>query len=120
MPRKAHVAVFSDGTLLECSERDIWRESSDFQKKITPYLFIRVGTYSVTIGQNGLAIHTPDSYREPLEEIARDSEYYESAKRDRISQLALIESALKKFGHPLEGLVRAEVAAERATYGKEQ
>ena len=115
MTRKAHIVAFSDGSLMEVSERDIWRKSSDFSKRFDPRQFMRVGLFSVAIGRLDLAISAPDEYRQPMETVPNTSEYWGRSCKDRLSQLKTVETALTQFpGHPFEGLVRYEIALERA------
>jgi hypothetical protein len=121
MPRKALVFALSDGSLLNISYREEYQKSSDFQQRVRPHSFMRVGAYSVTIGAFDLAIAAPEDYRAPIIAghpafVSPESKYYEDSKRDRLRQLAKIEAALDSFGHPFAGLVRAEIETERSSY----
>jgi hypothetical protein len=67
MARKALIYALSDGTLMNISHREEWSFSSEFQKRVRPTHFMRVGLFAVTIGDLDLAICAPDDYRVPLD-----------------------------------------------------
>jgi hypothetical protein len=116
MQRKALIFAFANGDLTNISAAEEFNPSSDFQKRVQPRAFMRVGAYSVVLGMRDLAIAAPDEYRTPLPPLNRNSPYYGASKHDRLVQLRRVEAALAAFGHPFEGLVRDEIAAERKSY----
>lgn len=118
--RKALDVTISDGTVLNLSQKDYWNRKGEFQAKVKPQMFVRVGDYHLAIGRDLAAYYEetpsiPPGWLDTWESVENQKGFM----RMRLDICNKIEDAILAFpNHPHYAAIMQAIEAERAGWDR--